>query len=55
VCLYWVAAEADGAAHVEPIALDEAGRPESDRLEQAFAVMGTMRRDLLQARKSHGR
>lgn len=54
VRLHWLEADPSGAARVENISLDAAGRPESDRLEQAFAVMGVIRRELLQARRSHG-
>ncbi len=54
VRLHWVEANDEGAARVEPIPLDDTGRPTSDRLEQAFAVMGAMRRELLQARKVDG-
>lgn len=54
VCIHWIDADQSGAARVEPIELDRHGRPSSDRLEQAFATMGAMRRDLLLARKSHG-
>lgn len=51
VRLYWVETGSDGAATVEDVPLDETGRPTTPRLEQAFATMGVMRRELIQARK----
>lgn len=52
VRLFWIAMGEDGAATIENIPLDSTGRPMTPRLEQAFATMGVMRRDLLQARKA---
>ncbi|WP_438038861.1 AAA family ATPase [Sorangium sp. So ce128] len=52
VRLFWVETSADGLATIESIPLDETGRPTTPRLEQAFATMGAMERDLIQARRS---
>lgn len=52
VRLNWVELDQNGSASLQPIALDEAGRPVSPRLEQAFQTMGVMRRELIQARKA---
>ena len=52
VRLLWVETSADGAATVEVIPLDPTGRPTTPRLEQAFATMGAMERDLIQARRA---
>jgi hypothetical protein len=51
VRLYWVDAGQDGAATVEDVALSPDGRPTTPRMEQAFATMGVMRRELLDARR----
>ena len=51
VHLDWVEVGKDGAATLENVPLDEAGRPMSPRLEQAFDTMGAMRRELIHARK----
>lgn len=52
VRLFWVEANAEGAAEIEGIELDETGRPKTPRLEHAFATMGVMERDLIQARRA---
>jgi len=51
VRLYWVESGTDGAATIEDVLLDESGRPKTPRLEQAFATMGLMRRELIQQRR----
>ncbi len=55
VRLFWIETGKDGAATLDPIALDAEGRPTTPRMEQAFETMGVMRRELLQARKSRPR
>ena len=52
VRLLWVETNAEGAATLEPIPLDPTGRPTTPRLEQAFATMGAMERNLIEARRS---
>lgn len=52
VGLHWVESGSDGAAVVEEIAIDDAGRPESTRLERAFDTMGILRRELIAARRA---
>ena len=52
VRLLWVETDVDGAASIETIPLDSKGRPTTPRLEHAFATMGAMERDLIQARRS---
>lgn len=54
VRLYWTESAADGASHVEPVPVrgDTLG---SDRLSRAFGVMGSQRREILEARKSRAR
>ena len=52
VGLHWVESGSDGAAVVEEIAIDDASRPESTRLERAFDTMGILRRELIAARRA---
>jgi hypothetical protein len=52
VGLFWTEVASDGAGKVEVIPIDEAGRPTTPRLEQAFSTMGVMRRQLLADRKA---
>ena len=52
VRLFWVETNAEGASTIDPIPLDPTGRPTTPRLEQAFATMGAMERDLIQARRA---
>ena len=55
VRVHWIAAHDDGAAVIEEVPLDPAGRPTTPRLEQAFETMGVMRRELLQERRAGAR
>lgn len=52
VRLFWVETSDEGAATLEAILLDETGRPTTPRLEQAFATMGVMERELIHARRA---
>lgn len=55
VGLFWAEVDQEGASVIEPLPLDVEGRPTSPRLEQAFATMGVMRRQLLADRKAIAR
>lgn len=52
VRLHWIEMQPDGAACIEPIELDDQGRPERPRLQQAFETMGVLRRQLLDERRA---
>ncbi len=51
VRLHWIEMLSDGAAQLEPIELDESGRPNGPRLHLAFETMGVLRRKLLDERR----
>ncbi len=53
VAIYWTEIASDGAAIVEHVPLDELGRANTPRLEQAFATMGAMRRNILRERRGN--
>lgn len=53
VSLNWVETGADGASSVTQIELDDRGRPLSNTLVQAFSDVGSLRREVIEARRAH--